>query len=131
MDGGDHRHLEIDLDRPDHQRDVLALTAAYALDPMGNGAALAEEELGRLIPGTPKPPHDRGSPYASEDYRIVTRWAVARLVEPCRPVCTFSVPSLAREVFVSRRGVVRLPASSAGQPSLRVLPLVVLPAVRS
>jgi ribosomal protein S18 acetylase RimI-like enzyme len=43
--------VEADLDRPDHQRDVLALTAAYALDPMGNGGPLSPEALERLIPG--------------------------------------------------------------------------------
>ena len=43
--------VEVDLEREDHQRDVLALTAAYALDPMGNGGALSREDLDRLIPG--------------------------------------------------------------------------------
>jgi GNAT superfamily N-acetyltransferase len=43
--------LEIDLDRADHQRDVLALTAAYALDPMGNGGPLSQDDLDGLIPG--------------------------------------------------------------------------------
>src|SRR5690348_15568091 len=43
--------IEANLDRPDHQRDVLSLTAAYALDPMGNGGPLKPEVLDRLIPG--------------------------------------------------------------------------------
>ena len=43
--------VEADLGRGEHQRDVLALTAAYALDPMGNGAPLPPEVLGRLIDG--------------------------------------------------------------------------------
>jgi ribosomal protein S18 acetylase RimI-like enzyme len=43
--------IDADLNRPDHQRDILALTAAYALDPMGNGGALPPEVLKRLIPG--------------------------------------------------------------------------------
>ncbi len=43
--------VEADLNRADHQRDVIAMTAAYALDPMGNGRHLEEETLSRLIPG--------------------------------------------------------------------------------
>jgi len=43
--------VEADLNQPDHQRDVLALTAAYALDPMGNGGPLPPEVLERLISG--------------------------------------------------------------------------------
>jgi ribosomal protein S18 acetylase RimI-like enzyme len=43
--------IEADLNLPDHQRDVLALTAAYALDPMGNSGPLPQEVLERLIPG--------------------------------------------------------------------------------
>jgi ribosomal protein S18 acetylase RimI-like enzyme len=43
--------VEADLNRPDHERDVLALTAAYALDPMGNSGPLPPEVLERLIPG--------------------------------------------------------------------------------
>jgi len=42
--------VEADLTRPDHQQAVLALTAAYALDEMGNGGALGEDVLARLIP---------------------------------------------------------------------------------
>src|SRR5690242_10537221 len=42
--------IEADLDRPDHQQDILALTAAYALDPMGNGEPLPPDVLERLIP---------------------------------------------------------------------------------
>lgn len=40
-----------DLDSPEHQRAVLALTDAYARDPMGAGAPLAEDVKARLIPG--------------------------------------------------------------------------------
>src|SRR5215469_2579664 len=43
--------VEADLNLPDHQRDILVLTAAYALDPMGNGEALPRETLDRLIDG--------------------------------------------------------------------------------
>jgi GNAT superfamily N-acetyltransferase len=43
--------IEADLNRPDHERDVLALTAAYALDPMGNSGPLPPEVMDRLIPG--------------------------------------------------------------------------------
>ena len=42
--------VEADFARPNHQRDVAALTDAYARDPMGNGAPLAPEVLDRLIP---------------------------------------------------------------------------------
>ena len=43
--------VEADLARKDHQEAVLALTAAYALDPMGNGGPLPAESLANLIPG--------------------------------------------------------------------------------
>lgn len=43
--------VEADLARAEHQRDVLALTAAYALDPMGEGTPLPPEVLDRLIDG--------------------------------------------------------------------------------
>lgn len=43
--------VEADLDNADHQRDVLTLTNAYARDPMGGGAPLSPEKLGRLIDG--------------------------------------------------------------------------------
>lgn len=43
--------VEADLNLPEHQRDVVALTAAYALDPMGNSGPLPPEVLDRLIPG--------------------------------------------------------------------------------
>jgi GNAT superfamily N-acetyltransferase len=42
--------VEADMDRIDHQRAVLALTAAYALDAMGNGGPLSPDVLERLIP---------------------------------------------------------------------------------
>ncbi|MEW5814371.1 MAG: GNAT family N-acetyltransferase [Spirochaetota bacterium] len=43
--------VEADLSLPEHQSDILSLTAAYALDPMGNGGPLPSEVLQRLIPG--------------------------------------------------------------------------------
>ncbi len=43
--------VEVDLNRAADARDVLALTAAYALDPMGNGGPLPPEVLERLISG--------------------------------------------------------------------------------
>ncbi len=42
--------VEADLAVPEHQRDVVALTAAYALDAMGNGAPLPADVLARLVP---------------------------------------------------------------------------------
>ena len=43
--------VEADLGRTDHQEAVRALTAAYAIDPMGNGGPLPSDVLDRLIPG--------------------------------------------------------------------------------
>ncbi len=43
--------VEADLDRVDHQRDVVAMTAAYALDAMGNGGPLSPDVLELLVPG--------------------------------------------------------------------------------
>lgn len=43
--------VEADLTRTDHQQAVCALTAAYALDPMGKGGPLELDALDRLIPG--------------------------------------------------------------------------------
>lgn len=43
--------VEADLDREEHRRDVLALTAAYGADPMGYGEPLPADVLGRLIEG--------------------------------------------------------------------------------
>ena len=48
--------VEADLDRADHQQAIIALTSAYALDPMGNGAPLPMETLARLIPGLKSQP---------------------------------------------------------------------------
>jgi len=48
--------LEADLDRPEHRREVLALSDAYAMDPMGNGAALSGEARRDLIPGLQQHP---------------------------------------------------------------------------
>ena len=43
--------VEAALDRPEHQEAVVAMTAAYALDRMGNGGPLPPDILERLIPG--------------------------------------------------------------------------------
>jgi hypothetical protein len=43
--------VEADFNLDKHQQDVLHLTAAYALDPMGNGGPLPNDVLARLIPG--------------------------------------------------------------------------------
>src|SRR2546428_6193815 len=48
--------VQADLERDDHRAAVLALTAAYARDPMGKGSALAQEALDRLIDGLKRPP---------------------------------------------------------------------------
>ncbi|MDX2018802.1 MAG: GNAT family N-acetyltransferase [Deltaproteobacteria bacterium] len=42
--------IEADLANPSHQQSIVALTSAYAMDAMGNGAPLAPEVLQRLIP---------------------------------------------------------------------------------
>jgi GNAT superfamily N-acetyltransferase len=42
--------VEADLERGDHQRDVVAMTQAYALDAMGNGRPLPKEVVERLVP---------------------------------------------------------------------------------
>jgi GNAT superfamily N-acetyltransferase len=39
-----------DLNDPSHERDVVAMTAAYAEDVMGNGRALPPDVLRRLVP---------------------------------------------------------------------------------
>jgi GNAT superfamily N-acetyltransferase len=44
------RILKARLDEPAHQRDVVAMTAAYAMDVMGNGGPLPAEVLDRLVP---------------------------------------------------------------------------------
>ena len=43
--------IEADLSRPEHQQAVVTMTAAYAIDEMGNGEPLPPEVLDRLIPG--------------------------------------------------------------------------------
>ena len=43
--------VEAQLDRPEHQRAVVALTDAYSRDPMGDGHPLAPEVREALIPG--------------------------------------------------------------------------------
>jgi GNAT superfamily N-acetyltransferase len=43
------RIIAADLERPDHARAVVALTAAYAEDVMGNGGALPPHILERLV----------------------------------------------------------------------------------
>jgi GNAT superfamily N-acetyltransferase len=42
--------VEADLADPAHQRDVVAMTAAYAEDAMGNGGPLPPDVLERLVP---------------------------------------------------------------------------------
>jgi|APIni6443716594_1056825.scaffolds.fasta_scaffold748530_1 GNAT superfamily N-acetyltransferase len=42
--------VEADLDSAEHARDVVALTAAYACDSMGNGGPLAADVMDRLVP---------------------------------------------------------------------------------
>lgn len=48
--GGETTIVEADLARGDHRAAVLALTQAYASDPMGNGRPLPEHVLENLIP---------------------------------------------------------------------------------
>jgi ribosomal protein S18 acetylase RimI-like enzyme len=48
--------VEADLSRPDHQRAVVELTDAYAMDPMGNGQPLAPQVRAALIPGLQRYP---------------------------------------------------------------------------
>jgi ribosomal protein S18 acetylase RimI-like enzyme len=43
--------VEADLNLPAHQKAVVAMTAAYALDAMGNGGPLEADALERLVPG--------------------------------------------------------------------------------
>ncbi len=43
--------VEADLALPQHQRDVVAMTAAYACDVMGNGGPLPPDVLEWLLPG--------------------------------------------------------------------------------
>lgn len=56
-DGGDEVVATLaDLENPDHQRDIVALTEAYACDPMGNGRSLGSEVLAELIPSLRRHP---------------------------------------------------------------------------
>jgi ribosomal protein S18 acetylase RimI-like enzyme len=50
---------QADLDDPRQQHDVRALTAAYALDPMGNAGPLPTKVLDKLIPGLRRHPTTR------------------------------------------------------------------------
>lgn len=43
--------VEANLECEEHVRDVIALTSAYANDPMGNGGPLPVGVLERLVPG--------------------------------------------------------------------------------
>ena len=43
--------VEANLDQPDHQREIIKLTSAYAADSMGNAGPLPPDVLARLIPG--------------------------------------------------------------------------------
>lgn len=48
--------VEADLHREEHQRAVLELLNAYAMDPMGAGQPLSEEARKALIPGLQQHP---------------------------------------------------------------------------
>jgi GNAT superfamily N-acetyltransferase len=48
--------VRADLARPEHQRDIVALTVAYAADAMGGGQRLPEDVIERLIPGLQRHP---------------------------------------------------------------------------
>jgi GNAT superfamily N-acetyltransferase len=48
--------VEADLDSADHQKAVLDLIDAYAMDPMGNGGPLPKHVKNVLIPGLKKHP---------------------------------------------------------------------------
>lgn len=61
--------VEADLNRAEHQRAVLELINAYAMDPMGNGKPLSAEVRKTLIPALRKHPttliflaYDEGKP---------------------------------------------------------------------
>lgn len=43
--------IEADLNRQDHQKKIVDLINAYAMDPMGNGAPLSPSVKENLIPG--------------------------------------------------------------------------------
>ena len=51
MEGSTITIVEADLSRPEHARDVVAMTQTYARDPMGNGAPLDDAIAARLIAG--------------------------------------------------------------------------------
>ena len=48
--------VEADLTLEPHRRDVLAMTEAYAIDPMGNAGPLPPEVLARLVVGLQRHP---------------------------------------------------------------------------
>ena len=48
--------IEADLACHEHQEAILALSNAYAMNPMGNGKALSSEVRRRLIPGLQQHP---------------------------------------------------------------------------
>ena len=48
--------VQADLENEQHQRDVIALTNSYAMDPMGNSAPLPAATLDRLIDGLRRHP---------------------------------------------------------------------------
>jgi GNAT superfamily N-acetyltransferase len=50
------RIVEADLTEPQHQRDVITMTNAIALDPVGNGAPLPADVLERLVEGLRRHP---------------------------------------------------------------------------
>jgi GNAT superfamily N-acetyltransferase len=48
--------VQADLERPDHQKVVIALVESYARDPMGNGKPLPDDVKQALIPGLRRHP---------------------------------------------------------------------------
>lgn len=50
MAGADIEIVEAQLNNQEHSRAVVAMTAAYAKDGMGNGGPLPEDVLERLVP---------------------------------------------------------------------------------
>ena len=50
------RVVQADLNEPEHQAAILAMTRMYALDEMGNGGELPQEVMDRLIAGLQEMP---------------------------------------------------------------------------
>lgn len=47
---------DADLDRPDHAAAIVAMTNAYAMDPLGRGEPLPDDVLRDLVPGLKRIP---------------------------------------------------------------------------